>query len=389
MSPITQPTSPTPTHTKPQPLGHLLQLDGVRFVAVALVLFDHWMAERVFLPLGSLGVTIFFVLSGFLISRILLAGRDKLNEPGKGGAGTYFKTFYARRTIRIFPIYYITLIILFVLNETPVRETFGWLALYASNLYIATKQTWMGTVDHLWSLAVEEQVYLFMPLLLFLLPKRWVPLTALLMLVGSVGLRYGLMRTGQPWFIGYVLMPTCLDAFGLGLLMAYLWLYQRTWFERLFSNSAGVVLGILLFIGCIVGQRWLTAATGATDPHNIFSHVWERLAASILGFFLIGRAIVGFKGPAKWVLENPASQYLGQISYGIYLFHNFVFNVYHTPATHFVPRLWRKLVSWMPFLDTTYAFQFAYFAAITITLASISWYLIEKPINRLKDKFAY
>ncbi|CCH01192.1 acyltransferase 3 [Fibrella aestuarina BUZ 2] len=380
---------------KAHSLNHLIQLDGVRFLAVALVLFDHWMAERVFLPLGSLGVTIFFVLSGFLISRILLAGKDKLtaNQPDtparRSGASGYFKTFYARRTIRIFPIYYITLIVLFLLNEKPVRDTFGWLALYASNLYIATKATWMGTVDHLWSLAVEEQVYLFMPLLLFLLPKRWVPLTALLMLVGSVALRYALMVLGKPWFIGYVSMPTCLDAFGLGLLLAYLWLYQRDRFDKLFSSSIGVWVGIALFAACIAGQRWLTAATGATDPHNVFSHVWERLAGSLLGFFLIGRAIVGFGGPMKWLLLHPVSQYLGQISYGIYLFHNFVYNVYHTPATHFVPRLWRKLVSWFPFLDATYAFQFAYFATITILLATVSWYLIEKPVNRLKDRFAY
>lgn len=383
---------------KPQPLNHLLQLDGVRFLAVALVLFDHWMAERVALPLGSLGVTIFFVLSGFLISRILLAGKDKLyanrsqpNDQGSGqsGAGGYFKTFYARRTIRIFPIYYITLIVLFLLNEKPVRDTFGWLALYASNLYIATKATWMGTVDHLWSLAVEEQVYLFMPLLLFLLPRRWVLPTALLMMLGSVSLRYGLYAAHKPWFIGYVSMPTCLDAFGLGLLMAYLWLYRRPAFERLFRSSVGVWLSLLSFIGVIIAAKWLAHSSSAADPHNIFTDVWERLAASTFGFFLIGRAILGFGGPMKWFLEHSVSQYLGQISYGIYLFHNFVYNVYHTPATHFVPRLWRKLVSWFPLLDATYAFQFAYFTAITVGLATVSWYLIEKPINRLKDRFAY
>lgn len=389
MSPTSSTVSATPA--KPQPLNHLLQLDGIRFLAVALVLFDHWMAERVALPLGSLGVTIFFVLSGFLISRILLAGKDKLPTAAtrSSGAAGYFKTFYARRTIRIFPIYYITLIVLFLLDEKPVRDTFGWLALYASNIYIATKATWMGTVDHLWSLAVEEQVYLFMPLLLFLLPRRWVLPTALLMMVGSVGLRYGLYTAHQPWFIGYVSMPTCLDAFGLGLLMAYLWLYQRPRFERLFRSSWGVWGSLLLFVGIIVAAKWLTHSTAATDPHNIFTDVWERLGASVFGFFLIGRAILGFGGVMKWVLENSVSQYLGQISYGIYLFHNFVYNVYHTPATHFVPRLWRKLVSWFPFLEATYAFQFAYFTVITVGLATLSWYLIEKPINRLKDRFVY
>ena len=384
--------SSSPTTSQPsnaQPLNHLIQLDGVRFLAVALVLIDHWMAERIALPLGSLGVTIFFVLSGFLIARILLSGKDKLRLSGNSQTGGYFKTFYARRTIRIFPIYYLALLILYLLDEPPVRRTIGWLALYASNIYIASRATWMGTVDHLWSLAVEEQVYLFMPLLLFVLPKKWVLLTALLMVVGSVALRYGLYQAGKPWFIAYVSMPTCLDAFGLGLLMAYLWLYQRADFERLFTAPVGVWLSLLGFVAVVVAAKWIMITTNATDPHNIFTNVWERLAGSLFGFFLIGRAIIGFGGPMKWFLEHPVSQYLGQISYGLYLFHNFVFNVYHTPATHFVPRLWRKLVSWFPFLDSSYAFQFGYFLAITITLATISWFLIEKPINRLKDRFAY
>ena len=209
------PTQKPPTRAA---LGHLTQLDGIRFLAVALVLFDHWTAEKLppalTLPLGSLGVTIFFVLSGFLISRILLAGKDKLPHPKTNYLGGYLKTFYIRRTLRIFPIYYLTLFILYLLNEPPVRRTIGWLSLYASNIYIARYATWMGTVDHLWSLAVEEQVYLFMPMLLFLIPRSWVMPTALLMLVGSVALRYGLLVHGDAWFIGYVSMPTCLDAFG-------------------------------------------------------------------------------------------------------------------------------------------------------------------------------
>ncbi len=381
-------------HTpRPQPIGkpltHLIQLDGVRFVAVALVLFDHWMAERVALPLGSLGVTIFFVLSGFLISRILLAGKDKLPIPKLDHLGGYLKTFYARRTIRIFPVYYLTLLVLYLVNEPPVRRTIGWLGLYASNIYIAYYATWMGTVDHLWSLAVEEQVYLVLPLLLFFMPKRWVPATATGMIVGSVLFRYVLFATGNAWFIGYVSMPACLDAFGLGMLMAYGWLYHRPRFEALFSTSIGLIITIILFSALVLAGKWLAAQTPLADHHNVVDYVWERLAASLIGVFLIGRAITGFRGLMKWVLEHPISQYLGQISYGLYLFHNFVFNVYHTPPTHLVLRVWRKLTGYVPLLTTNYAFQFMYFLGITIALASVSWFLIEKPINRLKDRFAY
>lgn len=385
-------TTPTTTTTARPALNHLRQLDGIRFVAVAMVLFDHWMSGRVELPLGALGVTIFFVLSGFLITRILLASKDKLSNEPNGGLGKYMKTFYIRRTLRIFPVYYLTLFVLYAVNEPPVRRTFGWLALYATNLYMAYFTTWMGTVDHLWSLAVEEQVYLFFPLLLFFVPRRWVPATAILMIVGAVAMRYVLYRARLPWFIGYVTMPACLDSFGLGAIMAFWWLYQRGRFEQVFRHSIWIWVSCALLAVVVIYTKILPAipdATGLPGHHNIMSDVWERLVASFIGFFLIGRAVLGFGGPVKWILEHPVSQYMGRISYGLYLYHNFVFNVYHTQPTHFTLRAWRRITDVLPFLNSSYFFQFSFFLAITITLATLSWYLIERPVNNLKDRFSY
>ena len=381
--------TPTTTTTARPVLNHLRQLDGIRFVAVGMVLFDHWMVGRVEgIPLGALGVTIFFVLSGFLITRILLASKDKLSKEPNGGIGKYMKTFYIRRTLRIFPVYYLTLFVLLLVDEPPVREKFAWLALYAANIYMAIYHTWMGTVDHLWSLAVEEQVYLFFPLLLFFVPRRYVPAAALLMIVGSVGLRYALYRARLPWFIGYVSMPTCLDSFGLGALMAYGWLYQRDWFVCVFRSSAWVWLSLAGFAAVVYLNNWI-ALDSPRGYHNVVSDVWERLAASVVGFFLIGRAVLGFGGPMKWLLENPVSQYMGRISYGLYLYHNFVFNAYHTQPTHFTVRAWRRITDVLPMLNSSYFFQFSFFLALTVLLATLSWYLIEKPVNNLKDRFSY
>ncbi|GAB3956866.1 acyltransferase [Spirosoma harenae] len=372
-------------------INYLIQLDGVRFIAVALVLFDHWTMEHIQLPvgaLGALGVTIFFVLSGFLITRILLSSKDKLSNQPNGGLGKYLKTFYIRRTIRIFPVYYLTLFILALVNEPPVRQKFAWLALYATNIYIAIYHTWMGTVDHLWSLAVEEQVYMILPLLLFFVPRRYVPITTLIMIVGSVGLRYALYRADLAWFIGYVSTPTCLDAFGLGAIMAYGWLYRRDLFEKVFRSSAWVWISLGGFILVGILNHWMESDS-PRGYHNIMSDVWERLSASVFGFFLIGRAIVGYGGVMKWFLENPVTQYLGRISYGLYLYHNFIFNVYHTRPTHFTVRSWRRITDMLPVLNSSYFFQFSYFVFLTILVATISWYLIERPINGLKDKFSY
>ena len=371
--------------------SYLIQLDGIRFIAVALVLFDHWTVKHINFPvdmLGALGVTIFFVLSGFLITRILLSSKDKLSSQPNRGLGKYLKTFYIRRSIRIFPVYYLTLLVLALVNEPPVRQKFAWLAFYGTNIYIAMYHTWLGTVDHLWSLAVEEQVYLLLPLLLFVVPRRHIPLTTLCMIVGSVGLRYVLHRSESPWFIGYVSTPTCLDSFGLGALMAYGWLYQRDWFVRVFQSSVWIWLGLLGFILVGVLNNWI-AIDSSRGYHNIMSEVWERLAASLFGFFLIGRTVLGFGGLMQWVLEHPVSQYLGRISYGLYLYHNFVFNAYHTQPTHITVRAWSWLTDLLPFLNSAYFFQFLFFLSLTVGLATVSWFLIEKPINTLKDKFSY
>ncbi len=347
-----------------------------------MVLVDHWLGEMNRLPLGALGVTIFFVLSGFLITRILLSSKDKLAGE-TNGLGRYLKTFYIRRTLRIFPLYYSCLLILLIADVPPVRETIGWFLLYASNLYIGLNAHWMGVVDHLWSLAVEEQVYLFFPFLLFFVPKRYVPLTMWTMIAGSIAFRYILFVGGSSWIKSYVLTPSCLDSFGLGALLAYVWLYRRTWVNLLFSHSAGVVVSLLAYVLVIAASK------AFENPHNILTEVWERLAGSVLGFFLIGRAAYGFKGWMKALLENSICRYLGQISYGMYIFHNLIYNPYHTPATHPTLQIWNKMVGIAPVLDELFVLKFFYFAALTILAASISWFCLEKPINSMKERFSY
>ncbi len=373
--------SPKPVPA-PGPTSYLTQLDGLRFVAVLLVLVDHWLAERNKLPLGPLGVTIFFVLSGFLISRILLSSKDKHGKR-PGGLGFYLRTFYIRRTLRIFPLYYLVILALALAHIPPVRETLAWNLLYATNLYIASHQSWMGSIDHFWSLAVEEQVYLFFPLLLFFVPRRHVVLTMLLMITGAVASRYVLFATGQPWMVGYVSTICCLDAFGLGGLLAYLFLYERDRFEKLFQNSALVVAALLAFV--------LVVAYAKTYPevHNIQTEVWERLAGSVLGMTLVGRSAVGFTGGVKWLFEHAVCRYLGQISYGLYIFHNFVFNAYHTPVSHPTVQLWNRLAALFPPGADLMVVKLFFLFGLTTLLASASWHLFEKPINSLKDIFSY
>lgn len=131
------------------------QLDGLRAVAVSMVLYAHFLAADGS-HLGHLGVRLFFVLSGFLITRLLLDARDAARfEPA-----TALKSFYARRALRIFPPYFAVLAAVFFLDLERSKEVMAWHALYLSNFWYALQNEWTPWVlCHTWSLSIEEQFY--------------------------------------------------------------------------------------------------------------------------------------------------------------------------------------------------------------------------------------
>src|SRR3954466_6828035 len=174
----------------PMPSGHIATLDGLRGVAILLVMLCHFLGllhtgnhrldSLLHLGFGHgwVGVNLFFVLSGFLITGILL---DAKSSP------RYFRNFYARRTLRIFPLYYGVLFVCFAIlplfpgsnsaDFLALRSRQGWLWTYCTNIKIVLDGDWkfatpLLDLGHFWSLAVEEHFYLVWPLLVFLLPTR-------------------------------------------------------------------------------------------------------------------------------------------------------------------------------------------------------------------------
>ncbi|WP_026995037.1 acyltransferase family protein [Flectobacillus major] len=364
--------------------NYFSQLDGIRTIAVGLVLVDHWLSERNVLPLGALGVTMFFVLSGFLIIRILILGKIKDEKIGRSHWFT-IKQFIVRRSLRIFPVYFLTIFACYYFNVPMVRETIAWTVLYATNLYIAFHKHWLGVLDHLWSLAVEEQFYLIFPYLILFLPKKYFLKLFSLMILVSLALRLYLWFRGTDWVVQYVFMPTCLDAFGLGGFLAYIYTFKKDTIYEQLNKNLYLIISLLLYIGVVIYTKVAFEAI-----HNFGNLVLERFLGSLFSFFLILRAISGFKGAMRWLLENPVSVYLGRISYGIYLYHNFVYNYYHTQyPSHPTMRILHKLQQFVPSITHHFAFELWLYLCITVVVATLSWYLIEKPVNDLKKHFNY
>ena len=351
--------------------GRRPQLDALRAFAVLGVLLAHTMpwTQDAF-DAGSAGVRLFFVLSGFLITGILLRARAQAAAAG-AGRGQVLRAFYARRFLRIFPPYYGVLALALLLGLPQVRETLAWHLAYLSNFFAATHGWPQPYLGHLWSLSVEEQFYLVWPAVILFTPRRWLPAA----LVGTVcvGPPARLVFTalvGDPIRGGTVPL-TCLDSLGLGALLALA--HQSGPGARARLRRACFGAGAALFLA-VLGASLLKVGAG-------FRVAGKELAFALLFTWLVDRADAGFGGPARRLLEWRPLVYAGGISYGIYLYHEFL------------PPLLHRLDPWLPaalrFPAGHGPVRLLYVAAATLPVAALSWHLFEKPLNGLKGRFPY
>ncbi len=349
------------THSRTRSQYYMPQLDALRAFAVLAVMVNHFLPVHRYLPFtldyvspGMLAVRLFFVLSGFLITGILLRSRGRQNA---------LQRFYIRRVLRIFPIYYLTLFVAFAAGLVSFWEHGFWFLTYLSNFIQASTNPGVA-VGHLWSLAVEEQFYLVWPTLILFLPYRYL----LRVIVGSIVLalvfRFVMLRVGTP-IMAAIFTPGCLDSLGLGALLAYVCHDAELQAYRARFLKVCLRAGLGLF----------TVLTALYLYRTAFSIIYTFLifSASLLFTVLIARAAVGFEGRAKSVLEWGPLVYIGKISYGLYVYHNFMPTV--------ILYLNKKLG-----LGVSGTFETAGVATVlTFLVAIASWHLIEKPISKLKD----
>lgn len=361
------------------------QLDGLRALAVALVLVQHylgeWPAVRRAGP-GGLGVGLFFVLSGFLITRILLDLRGHI-AAGAQTLGGGLRAFYARRFLRIWPLYYLVLLAAAALDVPPVRRSFAWHAAYLSNLYFARRGEWDGPVTPFWSLAVEEQFYLLWPLVILCVPPRWLVRAIAALLVLSPLMRFVYLRVLEvgPFAVG-MLPFGCTDQLVWGALLGCCW-NDPTALDGVRRRVRAV--GLALGAPAVVLVPWLGPAPAGSVAETLVM-VFHLTAGGVCFFAVIDAAARGLAGPLGALLEARVPRYLGRISYGLYVQHTFVrtlaFGLGALPGLAAVGR-------WLRSIEPSAGLWFPVAVATVVATASASWYAFERPINELKRLFPY
>jgi peptidoglycan/LPS O-acetylase OafA/YrhL len=338
----------------------IVELDAIRGLAAVAVMIFHSRRDFWF---GSTGVDLFFVLSGYLISEIILQNRHRRG---------FLRTFFARRALRILPIYYFVVISVFLFNSylNHPRSTNGY---FYYLFYLQNTPHYWGCVPptiglplgHTWTLAIEEQFYLLWPFVVCLLAPARLLWVCVCMVLFSGGARFEGLHSGT--LLGHM------DGLALGAILACLrtrWQWARSW-----SASLGyfAIAGSFAAIYFIV---WHVRAAECLETAKAFRGNAGLLIISVAYFGLIGglSSAAGARGTA--VLRQRWLTGLGTISYGLYLYHVVVYaafdSFFKTNGRH--DDCW-----WLG----------AFKIAVSVGVACLSWHFIEKPILKLKNRFAY
>ena len=328
----------TEPRADPSPASYWPALDGLRGLAILMVFGFH-------LPFGpfragSYGVILFFVLSGFLITTILLRELDQSNRVN-------LRRFYGRRARRLLPALIVVVIAHLIIQLTILGDPEEWwgrtwpVLAYISN-YAELSGTPLWHMTHTWSLAVEEHFYLLWPLLLLAMPRRWRLRGTCALALAFVLWRLGFLLTGMPRDRIYFATDTNAFAPLVGCALAMLFHERRL--PTPGSNVSALSTGVLIVVACIPWQY---------DDRRL---LYGALPVAMLAAGAIYGALLR---PASW-LENPLLRWFGKISYGLYLWHYMIISL-----------PWEQILPIPPSIPMI---------AVPIVLAGLSWRFVEAPL---------
>lgn len=337
-------------------MNYIPALDGVRAVAVVGVMLFHLNVPG--FSLGWAGVPLFFVLSGYLITGILAESKG-------ADFRSYIGRFYARRTLRIFPLFYVYLAVNFALLLLTERPTAGysWYVLYLQNYHIGNAlhagQNLPGIVGHTWSLAVEEQFYLIWPFIVYLLSRKQLIAVCVALVILAPLARFAILQSTGNVPMSLVAMPSCLDMMAYGGLLAVLPFNRKS--SRMVYGllAAGVVVSAYA-ISTLGMEAFWTPRTWAGDAYYLYTSM-----ALVFGA-LIWIAATNSGNPITKALTLKPLQFTGKISYGLYMWHPLCFMAIERLFSGF--KLGRYVAS----------------MAAVFAVATISYYVMERHFLKMK-----
>ena len=347
-------------------------------------MFSHYLLGG---PWGDYGVRLFFVLSGFLITSTLLAHREHMSACGVRWQ-VVARNFYIRRSLRLFPVYYLALlaglILVELLHVTTIDSRSDWYFHfgYLTNILVFLRGEWLGVFSPYWSLAVEEQFYLlWFWIVLYVKPARLAGVIGLVIL--SAPLFRLLTYLAGKTLHADVLLPACTDTLASGALLAVVVRGQGgehsasilQWMRR---NSS------ILCWGIMVCALLLMACSFAADKNSIVRRLMVNILSAVIFSYVVFRCYEGATGPIGRLLTNPMLIAVGKISYGIYVYHMLVLLLC---KEWLIPSALSMLQLDLPIalrraVDTIVPVFF------TLALANMSWVYFEAPILRLKRRFS-
>ncbi len=336
---------------------YLPQLDGLRGIAILTVLLHHF---NVHLPAwvdwGPIGVRLFFLLSGYLITLSLW----KLNARSVAGASWWrgLWDFHARRFVRLAPVLYLMIVVAILIGLPEYRDAWQWHALFLTNFYATMQGWWPGAASHLWSLSVQEQFYLMWPFVILVIPRRVLPWAMLALFAGAFGFRFWASASGASDLLKWTMIPGVIDSFALGALIAC-WKAAP---ERapLASGGTGAAVAVAA-LACYVAARLLRYST-FDSPFLALIETFENV---FLGWVML-RTIEGWPGIIGRFFETRVLVYIGKISYGIYVFHVLV---------HVLVGPWLDEIGLKPHVFA----RALVLCGVSIGVATLSWRYLEQP----------